>query len=29
VIFAPGRFVYVDRDGIVVAERDLLGQLKR
>jgi regulator of ribonuclease activity A len=24
VIFAPGRFVYVDRDGIVVAERDLL-----
>jgi regulator of ribonuclease activity A len=25
VTFAPGRFVYVDRDGIVVAERDLLG----
>jgi regulator of ribonuclease activity A len=24
VTFAPGRFVYVDRDGIVVAERNLL-----
>jgi regulator of ribonuclease activity A len=25
VTFAPGRFVYADSDGLVVAERDLLG----
>jgi regulator of ribonuclease activity A len=25
VVFAPGRFVYADTDGVLVAERDLLG----
>jgi regulator of ribonuclease activity A len=25
VAFAPGRFVYADTDGVLVAERDLLG----
>jgi regulator of ribonuclease activity A len=25
VTFAPGRFVYADTDGVLVAERDLLG----